>query len=64
MQDLEPVSYKSNMAIVQQEPALFSGTIEENLVYGLDFEPTVEDLDEACRQANALDFIKDESIFP
>ena len=64
MQDLEPVSYKSNMAIVQQEPALFSWTIEENLVYGLDFEPTVEDLDEACRQANALDFIKDESIFP
>jgi len=52
------------MAIVQQEPILFSGTIKENIIYGLDFEPTEADLDEACRQANALTFVKDQSIFP
>ena len=52
------------MAIVQQEPVLFSGTIKENIVYGLDYEPSKEELDQACAQANALAFIKQESIFP
>ena len=52
------------MAIVQQEPILFSGTIKENIVYGLDYEPTVAELDQACSQANALAFIREDSIFP
>jgi ABC-type multidrug transport system fused ATPase/permease subunit len=52
------------MAIVQQEPILFSGTIKENIVYGLDYEPTKEELDEACAKANALAFVQDETIFP
>lgn len=33
-------------------------------MYGLDYEATDAEIDEACRQANALDFIKDESVFP
>ncbi len=52
------------MAIVQQEPILFSGTIKENITYGLSFEATEEDLDHACKNANALTFIKDQSTFP
>jgi len=32
---LDPQSYKANMAIVQQEPILFSGTIRDNITYGL-----------------------------
>lgn len=43
---------------------MFSGTIKENIVYGLDIEPTEAELDTCCKQANALDFIKDESTFP
>ncbi len=27
-------------------------------------QPSNEEMDEACRQANALNFIKDEKIFP
>lgn len=52
------------MAIVQQEPILFSGTIRENIVYGLRHEATQMELDEACRHANVLDFVTDENIFP
>mmetsp|Transcript_16113 Transcript_16113/g.27235 ORF Transcript_16113/g.27235 Transcript_16113/m.27235 type:complete len:335 (+) Transcript_16113:818-1822(+) len=64
IRDLEPASFKKHMAIVQQEPVLFSGTIRENITYGLDHEATVEEIDEACRQANAFNFVQDKSIFP
>ncbi len=44
---------------------LFSGSIRENIAYGLD-EGTFNEsmLDEACKQANAFDFIHDRDLFP
>jgi ABC-type multidrug transport system fused ATPase/permease subunit len=57
LKDLSAESYKQNLAIVQQEPVLFSGSIRENIAYGLKVQPTEEELNEACRQANALTFI-------
>lgn len=64
LKDLEPRSYKENVAIVQQEPILFSGTIKENIVYGLKGEPSQEDVEFACQQANVHTFVSDKSIFP
>lgn len=64
VKDINPENYKKYMAIVQQEPILFSGNIRDNICYGLDFTPTEAELDEACKNANALKFIKDMSIFP
>ena len=52
------------MAIVQQEPILFSGTIKENITYGLNFEATEQDIELACKNANALTFIQDKKTFP
>ena len=50
---------------MSQEPVLFSGTIKENIVYGLEMGgATDEMIDEACRAANAYDFIKDKDLFP
>lgn len=48
---------RANMAIVPQEVILFSGTIRENIVYG---KPGAsdEEITEAARQANALEFIQ------
>ena len=44
---------------------LFSGTIRENICYGLESaQVTDEDLDEACKKSNAFDFIHDKDVFP
>ena len=61
--------HQKQIALVQQEPVLFSGTIGENILYGVDktglTDADVENLlEEACRQANALVFIKDKQLFP
>lgn len=48
---------------VPQEPSLFSGTIEENITYGLDTY-TQEMLDNATKLANCYDFIHDKNAFP
>lgn len=61
--------HQTQVAIVQQEPALFSGTIEENIKYGVDFSHlTQEQIDEkfktACDQANVSKFIESKKDFP
>ena len=44
---------------------MFSGTIKENINYGLSVVQEDElMLDEACRMANAYDFIHDKDLFP
>lgn len=63
--DLEPKSYKKHLAIVQQEPILFSGSIRDNITYGLSADEfTEEDIIVACNHANVSSFIEDKSIFP
>lgn len=47
---------RSNMAIVPQEVMLFGGTIYENIAYGKP-SATNEEIIEAARRANALEFI-------
>lgn len=48
---------RSNIGIVSQETYLFNGTIRENLLYAKP-DATQEELLEACRKANILDFIQ------
>ena len=49
---------RSQMAIVSQEPVLFSVSIRENLIYGCgDCEPSQEVIEQACKDANIYDFI-------
>lgn len=50
-------SLRSQIGIVFQDPALFSGTVEENIAYGLGRKYTQKELQAAARMANASDFI-------
>ncbi|HET8690005.1 MAG TPA: ABC transporter ATP-binding protein, partial [Candidatus Saccharimonadales bacterium] len=49
-------SLRDNIAVVFQEPALFSGTVKENIAYGRP-GAKLEDIREVARAANALEFI-------
>ncbi|MBS3181525.1 ABC transporter ATP-binding protein [Leucobacter manosquensis] len=53
--DLE--SLRRNIGVVFQEPALFSGTIAENIAYGRP-EATREEIDEAARRAAVDVFVR------
>ena len=54
---------------MQQEPILFSCSIKDNILYGVDFgdaseEEIMERVREACRMSNCLDFIMDKKRNP
>lgn len=57
LKDYSLSEIRSQMALVPQEVMLFGGTIKENIEYG---KPgaTEEEIFEAAKQANALDFIE------
>uniref|UniRef100_A0A3Q2FNH6 Transporter associated with antigen processing, subunit type a n=1 Tax=Cyprinodon variegatus TaxID=28743 RepID=A0A3Q2FNH6_CYPVA len=49
--------FHKKIAVVSQEPVLFSGSIRDNITYGLT-DCSQERIEEAARKANAHDFIK------
>ncbi|KAH8879727.1 ATP-binding cassette multidrug transport protein [Thozetella sp. PMI_491] len=53
-----PARYRQHVALVQQEPSLFPGSIRENISHGTDSVNVSDaDLEAACRAANAWDFV-------
>lgn len=54
---MSPTLYRRYMSLVQQEPPLYMGSVRENIAIGLDYEPSEEEVREACRQANVLEFV-------
>ncbi|KAK5959760.1 ATP-binding cassette permease MDL2 PWA37_003128 [Arxiozyma heterogenica] len=51
-------SLRRKVAIVQQEPILMSGTIRENITYGLDYTPTKEEIRSVAKQCFCHGFIR------
>lgn len=54
---MSPHAYRRYMSLVQQEPPLYLGSVRDNIAIGLEYEPSEEEVHEACRQANILDFV-------
>ena len=54
---------KQQIAIVSQEPVLNSGTIEDNILYGVD-EYSKKDFDNACSLSNVKNFVENKELFP
>jgi ATP-binding cassette subfamily B protein AbcA/BmrA len=50
-------SYRENIAYITQESTMLSGTIKENILYGITREVSEEELRQACVAANAYQFI-------
>ncbi|OLN82134.1 Leptomycin B resistance protein pmd1-like protein 7 [Colletotrichum chlorophyti] len=61
LSNLNPRRYRQIVALVQQEPTLFSGSIRENIAMGIDSDDLAEvpdsQIEAACRAANAWDFV-------
>ncbi len=56
IQDYNTTALRQNIGMVPQEVILFGGTIRENIAYGKT-NATLEEIENAARKANALDFI-------
>lgn len=56
IKDIEPTALRQNIAVVFQEPALFSGTIRENIAYA-ESNASDEMIISAAKSANADEFI-------
>ncbi|MGE3543179.1 MAG: ABC transporter ATP-binding protein [Kofleriaceae bacterium] len=56
VRDLELGELRRSLAIVSQEPVLFSGTIRDNIGYGRD-GATPEAIEQAAKDAHAHDFV-------
>ena len=63
IQDINLSWLRKNIGIVSQEPVLTSGTIKENILYGVD-NYTENKLIEVCKLANVYSFVTDKKLFP
>lgn len=58
IRDLDKVSLRKNVGIVQQDVFLFNGTIRENIAYG-NFDATEDEIIEAAKKANIHQYISE-----
>ena len=56
IRDLDLISFRKHIGMVPQEVILFGGTIKENIAYGKT-EASDEEINQAAKKANALEFI-------
>lgn len=55
--ELCPRKYRREIALVQQEPVLYQGSIHDNIAMGVETEVTEAQVQHAAKQSNIYDFI-------
>ncbi|MDQ0230431.1 ABC-type multidrug transport system fused ATPase/permease subunit [Metabacillus malikii] len=55
--DFSLASWRSNIGYVSQESPIMSGTILDNITYGLNKDISIQQIEKAAAQANAMEFI-------
>ena len=63
IRDIDLTWLRSKIGIVSQEPVLTSGTIRENILYGVE-NYTEKKFIEICKLANVYSFATDKKLFP
>lgn len=58
LRELQLASLRGHMAVVSQEPVLFSGSVRDNIRYGL-LDASDDDVVEAAKAANADQFVRE-----
>lgn len=61
IEDIALSELRRKIGYVSQESPLMSGSIMDNIAYGLEEKPTLEDVKKAAEAANALEFIDEMS---
>lgn len=57
-EEFDRASLRRSIGFLTQEPILFSDTILENLVYGLDRDVSPEEIDRALRESHCTEFVE------
>lgn len=60
LKDINVRFLRDSIGLVSQEPVLFNGTIKQNIIYGIRKDqaiPSLTEIENACRLANAHEFI-------
>jgi ATP-binding cassette subfamily B (MDR/TAP) protein 1 len=57
LMDLCPRKYRRQVALVQQEPVLYQGSVRDNIAMGIETDVNDAQIEVAAKQANILDFV-------
>jgi ATP-binding cassette subfamily B (MDR/TAP) protein 1 len=57
LQDLCPRKYRRDVALVQQEPVLYQGSVRDNIAMGMETDVTDAQVEAAAKQSNISDFV-------
>ncbi|HVB21602.1 MAG TPA: peptidase domain-containing ABC transporter [Ktedonobacteraceae bacterium] len=62
LRDLKIENLRTQFGVILQDDSLFSGTIEDNLCFGLLRKVSLAEMEEAARNASILDFIQSQPL--
>ncbi|KAH8723660.1 multidrug resistance protein 1 [Phaeosphaeriaceae sp. PMI808] len=57
LKELCPRKFRKDIALVQQEPVLYQGSVRDNIAMGIETEVTDAEVEAAAKQSNISDFI-------